>query len=293
MLQSMVLLMRPHQWVKNIFVLLPLFFGGQLLNALCWREAILTFVAFSFMASAVYCLNDLRDVEADRLHPSKCKRPLASGKIKPSDAITLMVILILSSIAISYFLLGPSNVKVSLILLSYLFLNILYCLKLKQYAIIDVFIVSFGFVLRLLAGGVACDIWLSPWIVLMTFLLSLFLAFAKRRDDVIIYESEQIKVRKNVKQYNLPFLNQTLGLLGAIIIVCYIMYCVSPSVEARFDNDYVYVTSVFVLAAILRYLQISIVDQRSGSPTKVLFHDRFIQICLLLWFASFAFILYL
>ncbi len=285
--------MRPHQWVKNTFVFLPLFFGGQLLDALCWREAILTFIAFSFIASAVYCLNDLRDLEADRLHPKKCKRPIASGKIRPVNAVILMIVLVLSSLAISYFTHGSSNVKVSLILLFYFCLNILYCIKLKQYAIIDVFIVSFGFVLRLLAGGVACSIWLSPWIVLMTFLIALFLAFAKRRDDVVLYENNRIKVRKNVIRYNLSFMNQTLGLIGAITIVCYIMYSVSPEVELRFDNRYVYVTSVFVLAAILRYLQVSIVDQRSGSPTKVLLRDRFIQMCLLLWFASFVIILYL
>lgn len=293
MLGAIISLMRPHQWVKNIFVFLPLFFGGQLLNAWCWREAVCTFISFSFIASAVYCLNDLRDLEADRTHPKKCKRPLAAGKIRPVDAMILMGVLILSSLAISYLMLGTSNVKVSLILLVYLCLNILYCIKLKQYAIIDVFIISFGFVLRLLAGGVACSIWLSPWIVLMTFLIALFLAFAKRRDDVVLYENNRIKVRKNVIRYNLPFMNQTLGLIGAITIVCYIMYSVSPEVELRFDNRYVYVTSVFVLAAILRYLQVSIVDQRSGSPTKVLLRDRFIQMCLLLWFASFVIILYL
>lgn len=293
MLGSIIALMRPHQWIKNIFVLMPLFFGGQLLDASSWKEALITFIAFSFIASAVYCLNDLCDLEADRLHPKKCKRPLASGKISRSDDIVLMIVLSALSLAISYFLLGSSNVKVILIILFYLCLNILYCLKLKQYAIIDVFIVSFGFVLRLVAGGVACNIWLSPWIVLMTFLIALFLAFAKRRDDVVLYENQRIKVRKNVIQYNLSFMNLTLSLIGAITIVCYIMYTISPEVELRFENKFVYVTSVFVLAAILRYLQVSIVDQRSGSPTKVLLHDRFIQICLLLWFASFVIILYL
>ncbi|MDE7401815.1 MAG: decaprenyl-phosphate phosphoribosyltransferase [Muribaculaceae bacterium] len=293
MLGSLFSLMRPHQWIKNIFVLIPLFFGGKLFDLLCWREAILAAIAFSFMASAVYCINDLHDLEADRRHPKKKNRPLASGKIRPVEAIFLAVILVLSSFAISYFMLAQAGPKVSLVLLFYFILNILYCFKLKQYAIIDVFIVSFGFVLRLMAGGIACGIWLSPWIVLMTFLIALFLAFAKRRDDVVLYKTEQIKVRKNVIRYNLSFLNQTLGLIGAITIVCYIMYSVSPEVEMRFDNRHVYVTSIFVLAAILRYLQVAIVDQRSGSPTKVLLRDRFIQVCLLLWSLSFVIILYL
>lgn len=293
MVRALVSLIRPIQWAKNVFVLVPLFFGGQLLNVWCWRQALLTFIAFSFMASAIYCLNDLRDLEADRLHPKKRSRPLASGKIRPIYAVVLMFLLIISSLAVCLFTLNGAATKVTLLLLSYLVLNIAYCFKLKQYAIIDVFVVSFGFVLRLMAGGVACGIWLSPWIVLMTFLLALFLAFAKRRDDVVLYENEKILTRKNVIRYNLAFMNQTLGLIGTITIVCYIMYSVSADVVDRFNNGYVYVTSIFVLAGILRYLQVAIVDLRSGSPTEVLLHDRFIQICLLLWVATFVVILYL
>lgn len=293
MVRSLIALIRPHQWVKNGFVFLPLFFGGQLLNIMCWQEALLTFVAFSFMASAIYCLNDLRDIESDRLHPKKKKRPLASGQIKPKAAVCLMIGLIILSLSLSYFLLNTAPVAVTLLLLTYLILNIAYCYRLKRYAIIDVFIVSFGFVLRLVTGGVACAIWLSPWIVLMTFLLALFLAFAKRRDDVLLFENEKIITRRNIVHYNLSFMNQTLGLIGAITIVCYIMYTVSPEVVARFNNNYVYATSIFVLAAILRYLQVAIVDLRSGTPTKVLLHDRFIQACILLWITAFAVILYL
>lgn len=292
MLKSLLSLIRPQQWVKNVFVLLPLFFGGRLFDFLCWTQAMSAFMAFSFMASAVYCLNDLKDIEADRKHPKKSKRPLASGAIKPIWAIVSMVILIVCSIAICVLFLGERSDKVTALLLFYLCLNIAYCLKLKQYAIIDVFIVSFGFVLRLFAGGWACGISLSPWIVLMTFLLALFLAFAKRRDDVAIFQKDNVITRKNVMRYNLSFLNQTLGLIGAITIVCYIMYTLSPDVMARFHSDIVYVTSIFVLAAILRYLQIAIVDSRSGSPTKILLYDRFIQLCVILWITTFVIMLY-
>lgn len=293
MFSSLISLIRPHQWVKNVFIFLPLFFGGQLLNMWCWQQAVVTFISFSLMASAIYCLNDVRDIEADRLHPTKKMRPLASGKLKPVHAIVLMSVLILSSLLISFCLLGESSFKVSLLIIFYLCLNVAYCFKLKQFAIIDVFIVSLGFVLRLAAGGLACSIWLSPWIVLMTFLLALFLAFAKRRDDVVLYETNNIVARRNVTSYNIPFMNQTLGLIGAITIVCYIMYTLSPDVIARFNNEYLYITSIFVLAAILRYLQVSIVEKRSGSPTKVLLRDRFIQLCLLLWFTTFVVLIYL
>lgn len=293
MINSLIQLMRPQQWVKNAFVFLPLFFGGRLLSLWCWVQALIAFVAFSFMASSIYCLNDLKDIEADRRHPKKCKRPLAAAKLKPEHAVALMAVLVLASLAISFFALEAATVKVTLLLWVYLVLNIAYCYKLKQYAIIDVFVVSFGFVLRLCAGGFACDIWLSPWIVLMTFLLALFLAFAKRRDDVVLYEQDGVVARKNVVRYNIPFMNQTLGLIGAITIVCYILYSVSPEVVERFGTEYIYITSVFVLAAILRYLQVAIVDLCSGSPTKVFIRDRFIQLCILLWVTSFVIILYL
>ena len=245
------------------------------------------------MASAIYCLNDLHDVEADRLHPKKRTRPIASGEVSRRLAITLMSVLILLSLGISFFTLSNEAKKVTLIITFYLLLNIAYCFRLKRYAIIDVFVISLGFVLRLAAGGVACDIWLSPWIVLMTFLLALFLAFAKRRDDVVIFEANGIVTRKNVERYNLPFMNQVLGMIGTITIVCYIMYTLSTDVELRFGNRYVYITSVFVIAAILHYLQVAIVDKNSGSPTKVFLHDRFIQGCLVLWIATFAVLLYL
>ncbi len=293
MIKSIVSLVRPHQWAKNIFVLMPLFFSGRIMDTWCWKQEIITFIAFSLIASAIYCLNDLNDIAADRLHPKKSKRPLASGALKPWHAICIAITLAISGILICYIFMRENVIPVVLILIFYFVLNLAYCFKLKQYAIIDVLIVSFGFVLRLLAGGFACDIWLSPWIVLMTFLLALLLAFAKRRDDIVLYERKNILVRKNVVRYNAPFLNQTLGMTGAITIVCYILYTVSPEVIERFNNQYVYITSFFVLAAILRYLQVTIVDQNSGSPTRILLHDRFIQTCLCLWFCAFVIILYL
>ena len=127
----------------------------------------------------------------------------------------------------------------------------------------------------------------------MTFLLALFLAFAKRRDDVVMYEQSGVVTRGNILSYNLPFMNQTLGVIGTITIMCYIMYTLSPEVMKRLDSQYLYLTSVFVIAAILRYLQISIVKVNSGSPTKILIRDRFIQGCVAGWIITFAIILYL
>lgn len=288
-----IILARPEQWVKNFFVALPLFFSGALLDLEEWSRTVIAFFAFSFMASAVYCLNDIRDIESDKAHPRKCVRPLASGKVSVQTAWLLMAVLIAASCATCFLPGSGQSLSVLGVVFFYLALNIAYCLRLKQYAIVDVFIVSFGFVLRVAAGGFACDIWLSPWIILLTYLIALFLAFAKRRDDVALRERTGLITRKNTVRYNLDFLNLTLGIIGAVSIVCYILYTVSPDVEARMGSRYVYTTSIFVLAGILRYLQVSIVDTKSGSPTKILLHDRFIQTCIALWLLLFLIIIYL
>lgn len=156
----------------------------------------------------------------------------------------------------------------------YIIMNIAYCVKLKKIAIIDIFTIATGFVLRLLAGGLATSIKLSQWIVLMVFLLALFLAFAKRRDDVRIYEENGVLVRNTAKYYTLPFMDQVIMMTASIVMVCYILYTVSPDVTARFHNHYLYITSIFVLAALIRYLQIT-ANAKGGSPTKILLKRPF------------------
>lgn len=172
-------------------------------------------------------------------------------------------------------------------------MNVAYSLKLKQYAIIDVFIIAFGFILRLVLGGYVAHVNLSHWIVLMTFLLSLFIAFAKRRDDVIEFEKRGEKMRYNINRYNLTFVNMSLCMLSSITVVCYIMYTVSEEVIMRIGNHYLFITSFFVLAGILRYMQITIVDEKSGSPTKVLMNDIFLRADIICWIIVFGLILYL
>lgn len=287
--KSIITLLRPQQWVKNLFVILPVFFGGRLFDATCWLHTIPVFIAFCIMASAIYCMNDARDADDDRRHPVKCRRPVASGAISVSQAYMLMLMLATGSFATAWIF---STETVAWILLAYLAINTAYSAGLKHIAIADVFIVATGFVLRVAAGGVACGIWLSPWIMCMTFLLALFLAFAKRRDDVVLHDSCGITARRSIAGYNTAFMNQTLGILATITMVCYIMYSLSPEVMQRLSSEHVYITSVFVLAALLRYLQIALVEKRSGSPTAILLHDRFIQGCIAIWLATFALIIY-
>lgn len=286
-------LIRPHQWLKNVFVMIPMFFGGSLLDPSDIRASVITFFAFSFIASSVYCFNDIIDVDADRRHPVKCKRPIASGAISVKSAWALMALMFLLSAGMVCLLDTYTHViQVGQVILVYYLLNILYCSKLKQYAIVDVCIIAFGFVLRVLAGGFATDIVLSNWLVLMTFLLTLFLSFAKRRDDVLRMNETGEPPRKNTIRYNLTFINQAITITASVTLVCYIMYTVSPEVVNRFHSDLLYLTSVFVLLGLLRYIQITVVDKKSGDPTKMMLRDRFTQCVVLVWALTFLVLIY-
>lgn len=290
-LLPVIRIVRPRQWVKNFFVFIPLFFGGQMSNTALLLDALTTFIAFSLAASSIYCLNDIVDVEADRQHPVKCHRPIASGQVSVSAAYALMAIMLILSMTVCPMLKGRS-MAVGAVVLGYWIMNIAYCVWLKNFAIIDVCLIAFGFVLRNLAGGLATGIEPSNWLVLMTFLLTLFLSFAKRRDDVLRMEATGKPPRKNTIRYNLTFINQAITISASITLVCYIMYTVSPEVTARFNSHYIYLTTIFVLVGLLRYIQIAVVDKQSGDPTKVILRDRFTQLVVLAWMVSFLFIIY-
>ena len=283
---------RPTHWIKNLFVFLPVFFGGGLLNTSEAVSAALTFLSFSLAASAIYCLNDIIDVNADRAHPVKCKRPIASGAITIPQAYGMMALSMLVSIVLM-FLLPAGQTKTIFVIVAYFLINVAYFLRLKDYAIIDVCIIASGFVLRILAGGYATGVQLSKWIVLMTFLLTLFLAFAKRRDDVLRMNTTGQAPRANTSRYNLTFINQAITITAGVMLVCYVMYTVSPEIIAQFATDKLYLTSILVILAILRYLQISFVDEKSGDPVKVALSDRATQLILLAWLLSFLVIIYL
>ena len=185
MIKNILRLTRPKQWIKNFFVFIPMFFGGELFNINSIELVTLTFFAYSFIASSIYCYNDIVDVDADRNHPVKCHRPIASGTLSIRMGYTLMIAMFVLGIGVALLLPPEVMSNVMAVIVFYYVLNLAYCSKLKQYAILDVCIVAFGFVLRILAGGFACELPLSNWIVIMTFLLTLFMSFAKRRDDVL------------------------------------------------------------------------------------------------------------
>lgn len=297
--KALIKLLRPEQWIKNFFVLLPLFFSGELFHSRLFIAGLLTLLAYCFAASSIYCFNDIYDVADDRRHPVKCQRPIASGVISIAQAYGLMFLMTLLAAATLAFLIvfvhGQPMQRpwhAAGVIGGYWLLNLAYCSKLKQYAIIDVCIVAFGFVLRLLAGGLATGIVLSKWIVLMTFLITLFMSFAKRRDDVLRMEATGEAPRKNTSRYNLTFINQAITITASVTLVCYIMYTISPEVIRQFHSDNLYLTTIFVLVGLLRYIQISVVDKKSGNPTKVILKDHFVQLVVLAWLATFLFMIY-
>lgn len=269
-----------------------MFFGGSLLDVADVQNSLITFFAYSFIASSVYCFNDIIDVEADRRHPVKCNRPIASGAVKIGTAWFLMALMLLLSMAILTLMPLSLALGVGAVLLLYYVMNLCYCAKLKQYAIVDVCIIAFGFVLRVLAGGLATDIAVSKWLVLMTFLLTLFLSFAKRRDDVLRMNETGEPPRKNTIRYNLTFINQAITITASVTLVCYIMYTVSPEVTNRLHSDMLYLTTGYVLLGLLRYIQITVVDKKSGDPTKIMLRDRFTQAVVLCWALTFLVLIY-
>ena len=289
---ELIKLMRPSHWVKNLFVFLPVFFGHQMTNPDALLAAAIACAAFCLAASAVYCLNDIIDVEADRRHPVKRKRPIASGSVSVVSAYIVMTALAMASIAIPLLLDAPVCYTTMAVIAAYLVMDMAYCLRLKQYAIIDICLLSLGFVLRILAGGTATGIVISHWLVMMTFLLTLFLGIAKRRDDVLRMNATGIPTRQNTTRYNLTFVNNALNITGAVMLVCYIMYTVSAEVIENFGNPYLYLTTIFVILGLLRYIQLAVVDERTGDPTKVLLHDRFTQFVIAGWGLTFLLLIY-
>jgi 4-hydroxybenzoate polyprenyltransferase len=284
-------LLRPKDWAKNLFLIVPSFFAGQFFVPSRIPHILEGFFAFCFFASSIYIINDYRDIEDDRKHPVKCKRPLASGQVKKQVAVLICILLVILGSLLGY--LADPNFLFLFILGLYFFINLFYSFGLKNIAILDILILSTGFVLRVKGGAAISKVDTSEWLIIMTFLLSLFMAIAKRRDDLLLKGTTGTDMRKSMSGYNLDFLNTLLGLSSAIIIVAYINYTVSPITVMRLGTYRLYYSSLFVIAGLMRYLQITFVLKKSGSPTEILYKDFFIQITLALWVVSIYVILYL
>lgn len=281
-------LIRVRQWVKNIILFVPLFFAVELGNISSLTNVFIAFLAFCFVASSVYVLNDIRDLEKDRLHPEKKNRPIASGAISKKTAIIILIIFLVAGLGISIF----TTPWVTWLLLIYVGINLLYSYGLKEFALVDVSIIAAGFLIRILTGGLAADVPTSKWLLLLSFLLALFIAFAKRRDDLIILKQTNVSMRESLKGYTLPFVDGIIAFLAAVVVVLYCMYTISKEVIHRIDNEYIFLTAIPVVLGMIRYLQVTMVFEKSGSPVKILSSDRFIQLMILIWIGFFGILLY-
>lgn len=286
-------LIRVEQWVKNLFVFAPLFFSGKITNSPLFFESLFAFFVFSFTASSIYILNDYFDIESDRKHPEKMARPLASGAISKSSARLLflgLILLAVTSIFVGNYIFETNFWKLAVIIATYFVLNIFYTFKLKHVAIVDICIIAVGFVLRVLAGGYVTGIIVTNWAILLTFILALVLAIGKRRGELI---NAQIsgKTRKALDGYNVQFADIALSISCTLAIVCYLMFTLSPEVQARF-HPRVFYTVIFVVFAFLRYLQQTLVYNKTESPTKIVYKDRYIQVTIVLWVIVFLLQIY-
>jgi 4-hydroxybenzoate polyprenyltransferase len=277
---------RPPQWVKNLFVFAPLLFTPAALSLLTLRHAVTCFAAFSLAASAIYVFNDIIDREADRRHPVKRARPIASGSLG-MPAAWLLFALLLAGAAPLAFLAHPG---VASVIAVYVATNLLYSLRLKHVPILDVIVIATGFVMRIAAGAAAIEVTPSPWLLECTGLIALFLAIAKRRDDLVLKLADTD--RKSLAGYNAAFLDMCMGMMLGCLLALYIVYSASAEVISRIGTDRLYYTVPFVVAGIMRYLQIALVEHRSGAPTELVTSDPFLITCMVGWLAVFSALVY-
>ncbi len=278
---------RPLEWIKNVFVLAPLFFSGQGKDIDKLLEVSLVFLAFCCVASAIYLFNDIHDRELDRLHPRKRDRPIASGELSVGLATVMATVLACTGLLFVAF-----HPPVLLLLSSYLLINVSYTLWLKHVVILDIFCIAAGFVLRVFAGGAAIDVPPSSWLILATFLLSLFLALAKRRHEILVSEESSNAHRPVLEQYNLKLVDELISVVTPVTLITYLLYTLDPSTISRFNAKLLYLTSVFVVFGIFRYLYLIHRMSLGGAPAELLTRDMPLFLAILCWVVSFVLIVY-
>jgi decaprenyl-phosphate phosphoribosyltransferase len=283
---SLLQQLRIKEWIKNGFIFLPMFFAGMMNNLHLIQLMCIGFAAFCLAASSIYCINDLVDVDFDKEHPTKKNRPYASGKISTSQLVALSSSCMAVAAVLLFFL--PNEAK--LILVAYIIMQLAYSFFLKHIAVVDCVTIALGFVFRILFGGMILGSPGSSWIILVTFLLSLYLAFAKRRCELAMLSTNQ--TRRSLQHYSLIFLDTALAVTCAVTIVAYIMYTHDAEVISRIHFPYFYLSSGFVIVGMLRHLQQTIQKGQTESPTDYLLKDPIIIITILFWVAFNFYVLY-
>jgi 4-hydroxybenzoate polyprenyltransferase len=285
--QGLILACRPRQWPKNFLVYFGLVFALKLFEVRLFADATVAFLVFCALSSAVYLVNDLADVESDRQHPVKCKRPLAAGIIRPGHAGALAVVLVVPSLLVAY-LLSPAFGAVSL---GYLVLQLAYSYRLKHLVLIDVFAIAAGFVFRAVAGAVVVGVPISPWLYVCTVLAALFVGLAKRRNELVLLNSGAANHRRILDEYSPQFLDQLITVIVSATVMAYSLYTFSAEGLPR--NHAMMLTIPFVLYGLFRYLYLVHMRNGGGSPEEVLLKDTPFLANALLWMGSAIAVLYL
>jgi 4-hydroxybenzoate polyprenyltransferase len=288
MLRALLKTMRPRQWAKNVFIFAALVFDKQLLNPDSFLRTLAGFALFCLISSSVYIFNDLADVEADRQHPEKKNRPIASGKLSVSAAWIAGIILVIVTLGLSFFLTRGFETVIAI----YFIINMAYSKWLKHIPILDVLIIATGFVLRVHAGVTLIQVQrFSPWLYVVMTLLALFLGFGKRRAELALLAQGAGSHRKVLDGYTLPLLDQYIMIVSGTTIVAYSLYTFSaPNVP---DNHSMMLTIPFVVYAIFRYLYLIEVEHAGGAPEEILLSDRPFQIAMFLWGVTVLAVFYL
>ena len=282
MFNEIIISMRPQQWYKNLILFVSIIFSLNILNVDMWFTVIYAFILFCMLSGSEYIINDVIDIESDRKHPVKYKRPLASGKLKKTHALVFAAILIIGVVAGSYLV----NIPFLIISISYLILILFYSLILKHLIIVDLLVISIGFVMRAVAGGIAINVSISPWLIVCTFLLALFLALGKRRHELNLLGNKAGDHRKNLAEYSNEMLDQMINITTGALIISYSLYTFFV------ENYYMMLTIPVIIYGLFRYLFL-VHSRNYGGEPEMLFKDKGMVFCMLLWIILAVGVLYI
>ncbi len=285
---NLLISLRPGQWTKNLFVFAGVLFGRRLLDPAAVAISIAAFVVFCALSGVVYLLNDVADRESDARHPIKAHRPIASGALSTRTALAAAAAIALVAFAAAWWI-GPGFFLVAA---SYVALLALYSGVLKHIVIIDVLTIAIGFVLRVSAGAVAIDVPMSHWLFVCTILLALFLALSKRRHELVLLADGAIGHRRILQEYSPYLLDQMIGVVTASTLMAYVFYATDTETAQKFGTSMLGLTIPFPLYGIFRYLYLVHLKEGGGSPSEMLLNDRPLLLCVALWVAAVAIIIY-
>ncbi len=281
--------LRIQQWIKNLWVFASLIFSQNVFDLSLFVKTLLAFILFCILSGAAYILNDIQDLEEDKIHPIKSKRPLASGRLKKNHALFACIFLVFLGLIGAYFL----NLYFFIVLVVYFILQIAYSSWLKHVVIIDVFLIATGFFLRVIAGALAIEVQISPWLFICTILIALFLALSKRRHELVLLNKKAEIHRPILKEYTPQLLDQMIAVVTASTVISYCLYTVSSETVEKFGTTNLLLTVPFVLYGIFRYLYLVHQKDEGGSPEALIIKDKPLLVDLFLWIATAMLILYI